>query len=169
MIFSRHRAAVIAGHRFLSNWNLQNIAPPLPRMGPPPLPPRRLSSFFPPMEPMPPRRISVTSEQALGNINLLMNHGKRKEDERSVSRICDDVPPPHPSGIPGAVADEPKPSNLQAPRGSTTSLACPYLSPIDVVSSHVTPTFIFVRRIRLPMYICVYSYLGSNKLGVGFW
>lgn len=142
-VFSRHRAAVIAGHRFLTNndgiWDLQNIAPPLPQVAPPPLPPRKLSSFFPPMEPFNVHRTSVVTSS--GQIQLethlessgdpvasSKNARERKENRKkrlSPSNVV--TPPPLPS-----ININPQ---VQGPRGSNASIACPYLSPIDVVST----------------------------------
>lgn len=148
MVFSRHRAAVIAGHRFLNNhdgiWNLQNMAPPLPQVAPPPLPPRKLSSFFPPMEPLNLHRGSVFSNnpQIFRELELseahaasasLKNAQHRKEGKtKRLSPPIVATPPSLPSL--SANINEQCQSTNQAPRGSSASIACPYLSPIDVVS-----------------------------------
>ncbi|CAL8071309.1 unnamed protein product [Orchesella dallaii] len=139
--FSRHRAAVIAGHRFLSNWDLQNIAPPLPQLAPPPLPPRRLSSFFPPMEPMlpistqPPPSSRKGSGESRGQNETYSNCtppppscSKRKDSSQKVL-------PPLPSLAAAPPPPTPSQQALQTPRPSTTSIACPYLSPIDVAAT----------------------------------
>ncbi|ODM94452.1 hypothetical protein Ocin01_12225 [Orchesella cincta] len=133
--FSRHRAAVIAGHRFLSNWDLQNIAPPLPQLAPPPLPPRRLSSFFPPMEPMlPPAQPSRKGSRESRGQNENHSNCTPPLPSKRKNSSSQTFPPPLPS-ITAPPVPTPSQQALQTPRPSTTSIACPYLSPIDVAAT----------------------------------